>query len=295
MEIKTILTFQTICKLSSFSKAAVELGYSQSAVTMQIKQLEGELNVKLFDRIGKTIQITNEGYRFLKYANEIITSAQNAVDDLSSGIGLVGVLRIGILESVCTAYLPQILNVYHNCYPQISTVIQIGTFDELSPMLNSNYIDLLWTFDRELDLPEWKKAFSYRNKIEIVCAVNHPLSRADKVTLSDLDGETFILTEKNCSYRRIFEENLLASGICPNIFIEVGNTEMIKKFVEANLGITVLPQFTLIEELAEKKLQIVNATDFQLQMHGQVFYHKNKWLSPAMETFINLVSECSYT
>lgn len=93
MEIRNLITFQRICRLKSFSKAAEELGYSQSAVTMQIKQLENELNVRLFNRIGKTIRVTNEGERFLAYADEIIKTANNALNDLSSNASPSGVIE----------------------------------------------------------------------------------------------------------------------------------------------------------------------------------------------------------
>lgn len=291
MEIRNLVTFQHVYKLRSFSKAAAELGYSQSAVTMQIKQLENELNIKLFDRVGKKIDITNEGKRFLKYAGEITTASHNAIAELTSPSIPEGLLRIGILESVCTSYLPQILNTYHTRYPRVSTIIQIGTFDELSVLLNSNSIDLLWTFDKPIELPEWKKAFSYSSMIDIVCSPRHRLAVSDKVVLSDIAEETFILTEKNCSYRRIFEDYMLYSGYHLNIFLEIGNTDIIKKFVEADLGITILPHFTLSEELSAAKLSILNLSDYVLQMQGQLFYHKSKWLTPALQAFINLVSE----
>jgi DNA-binding transcriptional LysR family regulator len=294
MEIRNMLTFQRICRLKSFSKAAEELGYSQSAVTMQIKQLESELNVRLFDRVGKTVRVTNEGARFLAYAEEIIKTANNALQDLSSDTSPSGVLRIGILESVCTASLPQLLSLYHTRWPRVSTVIRTGTFDELSPMLNGDIIDLLWTFDQALEVPEWIRAFSYDSRIEVVCSGKHDLAGVE-ATLSQLAGETFMLTERNCSYRRIFEERMVSLGYPPSIFLEIGNTEMIKKFVEANLGITVLPHFTLTEELASNKLCVIPTSDFELLMQGQLFYHKSKWLSPALAAFLALVTEYPLT
>ncbi len=291
MDIRNLNTFRHICQLRSFTKTAALLGYTQSAVTMQIKQLEEELNVRLFDRVGKTVHITNEGMRLLKYADEIITAAQNALNDLSSSASPKGILRIGVLESVCTAFLPDVLSDYHRLYPQVTTVIRIGTLAELSPMLGTDFIDLLWTFDRPLDIPEWKKAYVYDNKIEIVCSDKNPLTLKREVNLSDLAAETFILTEQSCSYREIFEERMLALGHRPNIFLEIGNTEMIKKFVEANLGLTVLPNFTVEEEVRAGKLRILNTADFNLQMQCQLFYHKNKWLSPALDAFLKLVME----
>lgn len=295
MEFRNIVAFLSICKLRSFSKTAAELGYSQSAITMQIKQLEKELNVKLFDRIGKKIDITNEGKRFLKYADEIITVTTNAKADLRAVSTPNGVLRIGILESVCTSFLPQLLSTYHTYYPQVSTIIEIGTFDELSALLNSNSIDILWTFDENIETPDWTKAFSYNSVIDFVASPTHRLSSKSHLTLSDITQETFILTERNCSYRRLFEEHMLYSGFRLNIFLEIGNTDIIKKFVEANLGITLLPHFTLTEELADNKLAILHLTDYQFQMQGQLFYHKNKWLFSALKAFLELVMASEFS
>lgn len=294
MEIRNLITFQKIYENRSFSKAAIELGYSQSTVTMQMKQLEGELNVRLFDRIGKKVSITNEGERFLKYANEIIACSMNAIADLNSESKPRGELRIGILESVCTAFLPQILNQYHITYPEVSTIIQIGTFDELTTMLNSNKVDLLWTFDQPLQVPEWEKAFYYESSISVICSPKNQLDKRKKLSIYDIKDETFIFTERNCSYRNVFEEHLNSIGIHPNIFLEIGNTEIIKKFVEADLGIAVLPHFTLLEELATNKLNILHIEDYQQLMQGQLFYHKNKWLSPALLQFIQLVKEYNF-
>lgn len=291
MEIRNLITFRHICQLQSFTKAAAALGYTQSAVTMQIKQLEEELQVQLFDRIGKTIRITNEGQRLIKYADEILRSAENARNDLMSEPDPKGILRIGILESVCTATLPSILRAYHMRYPEVATVIHTGTLDELTPMLNANQIDLLWVFDQELIFPEWTCAYVYRDSIEIICSSSHEFSSLGKKTLSGLSSESFILTEKSCSYRNIFEERMVAKGHALDIFLEIGNTEMIKKFVEADLGITVLPRFTVEEEVFSGKLMLLPVEDFHLEMKGQIFYHRDKWLSPAIRLFIRQIEE----
>lgn len=294
MEIRTLITFQKIYELRSFSKAAAYLGYSQSAVTMQIKQLESELNVKLFDRIGKMVSITSEGERFLPYASNIIISSQNAIADLSSGSSPKGELRIGVLESICMAYIPEILSTYHSIYPEVSTIIRTATFDELSVMLNTNQIDLLWTFDNPIVHPEWIKAFSYENSISVICSPHHSLAQISELSIKDIMNETFILTEKTCSYRKIFEDHSVSLGHPLNIFLEIGNTEVIKRFVEANLGIAILPAFTLEEELLSGRVVSLHLTDYSLVMQGQLFYHKSKWVSPSMQSFIYHVSSSSF-
>ncbi len=291
MEIRNVKSFQKICELGSFSMAADELGYSQSTVTMQIKQLEHELKVRLFDRIGRTVRLTDDGRLFLTYANAMITAAENAKEALKHQQAPKGELRLGILESLCTSYLPDILKECHFLYPEVSTVIRTGTFYELSLLLNTNAIDLLWTFDSEILTEEWQKVYSYYDDICIISSMDHPLSHQAGLTLSDLAAETFLLTEANCSYRALFEKQLYGYTAHPDIFLEIGNTDIIKKFVSAGLGISVLPRFTVTQELEEGRLIQLTISDFEQKMQGQIFYHKSKWVTPAMKEFIRLAKK----
>ena len=291
MELRNLITFQKIIELGSFSEAANALGYSQSAVTMQMKQLEAELHVQLFDRIGRKICVNHEGLRFSKYATNIINESKNAIADLTSDDIPRGELHIGILESICTAHLPGVLNRYHHEYPEVNTVIKIGTFHELSYMLNSGQIDVLWTFDNKLEPLEWIHGFVYESPIVIVCSPSNPLFHKKEVRLEDLVNTPFILTEKDCSYRTEFTYLIQSLGYSPNVFLEIGSTEIIKKFVEANLGISVLPQYTVEKELEAHTLESLSVVDFTMSMYGQLFYHKNKWLSPALQHFIKLTSK----
>ncbi|MDO5520996.1 MAG: LysR family transcriptional regulator [bacterium] len=290
MEIRILNTFLKIVETGSFTKAADALGYSQSTVTMQIKQLESELGVPLFDRIGHKISVNNEGLRFVHYASNIITEANNAIADLSSDGTPKGTLRIGILESICTAHLPFIVNEYHKKYPDVNTIIKIGTFPDLETMLNTGKIDILWTFDHLLHPMDWTLAFTYEIPIIIVCSPENPLVKREALLLTDLAFSPFILTEKDCSYRIAFTNMLAEKGYAPNVFLEIGSTEIIKKFIETNLGLSVLPQYTVEAELKNNTLCALPVIDFQLQMHGQLFYHKNMWLSPSLKAFIDLVS-----
>lgn len=291
MEIRNVVSFLKIVKLGSFSKAAKELGYSQSNVTMQIKQLEEELQVKLFDRIGRSVLLTQDGKKFLKYAIEIDTAAANAKQALTPSSDPAGELRIGLLESLCISYLPEILKEYHRLYPDVTTVIKIGTYEELSHMLNTNAIDLLWTFDIDIRFEEWVKVYEFPNPISIIAAASHPLAASGTLMLNDLAAEPFILTEKICSYRDIFEQQFRAMGMELNVFLEIGNTEIIKKFVGTGIALSVLPAFSFREELAQGVLCALPVCDHNLQMMSQVFYHRNKWITPAITEFVNLIKK----
>lgn len=290
MEIRNIKSFVKICESRSFSKAAIELGYSQSSVTMQIKQLENELQVQLFDRIGKTIQITDDGRKFLHFASQILINTENAKQALNKDSTVNGEIRIGILESVCTAYLPELLKHFHNSFPNVNTIIEIGTFHELSNSLNSNTIDLLWTYDLPIEANEWIKAYSFDNDICIISSISNSFATYNTLSLQDIMYENFIFTENDCSYRTIFETKLRALNNTPNIFLEIGNTEIIKKFVAANLGISILPRFAIEDELMNNRLAHLNVVDFDLKMQNQLFIHKNKWVTSSIKAFLDLVS-----
>jgi len=291
MEIRNLITFKKIAELDSFSEAANNLGYSQSAVTMQIKQLEAELGVRLFNRIGRNITITNEGILFLKHANTIIRESQNALTELSLNNEPVGELRIGILESICTSHLPDILSQYHELYPHVTTIIQIGTYAELSQMLNNDQIDVLWIFDHLIESPTWVKICEYKSAISIVCAGQNSLVASTELTLLEISHCPLILTESNCSYRADFLNRLSLLGVTPNIFLEIGSTDIIKKFTEADLGIAILPEYTLSREISLGKLALLKVKDYNMIMYGQIFHHKNKWISPSLLCFSNLVKK----
>ncbi len=288
MEIRNIISFLKVAELNSFSKAAIELGYSQSNITMQIKQLESELNCLLFDRIGKGISLTQKGKEFMKYAISIKSSVENAKLSLTDNPTPSGQLVIGILESLCITYLPELIRKFYKKYPNVNTIISIGTYEELSALLNRNKIDLLWTFDKPITNKNWLKALESPSAIKVIASPAHCLLLSgEPINLSSLKNCTFIFTEQNCSYRNYFEDLLQAQGIPYNVFLEIGNTEIIKRFVESGLCLSVLPDFTLQNELSNKTIKVVNLSDFHLNMYSQIFYHKNKMLTSAMKEFIN--------
>ena len=118
MELRLLTTFLKVAQLQSFSKAAESLGYSQSAVTVQVQQLENELGVRLFDRIGKTVSITHYGQEFIPYARDVVSAAARAVSFTVQERDLTGTLRIGTIESIMTASFGEILPLYHEHCPR---------------------------------------------------------------------------------------------------------------------------------------------------------------------------------
>ena len=129
MELRNINTFLHIAELHSFSRTARQLGYSQSAVSSQIAQLEAELGAPLFDRVGKTVRLTSAGETFLGYARTLLTTAEQAQAALQPAKQISGSLRIALADSVCSTFLPGLLKRYHALCPQVELVLCTATAD----------------------------------------------------------------------------------------------------------------------------------------------------------------------
>ena len=121
MELRIINTFLKVAQLQSFSKAADSLGYSQSAITVQIQQLENELGVRLFDRIGKNVTITHYGQAFIPYAREVLSAVSRAANFAVEEKDLSGSLRIGTIESVIATRFTEVLSEFHRRCPKVKT------------------------------------------------------------------------------------------------------------------------------------------------------------------------------
>ena len=141
MELRNINTFLHIAELHSFSSAARELGYSQSAVSAQIAQLEAELGTPLFDRVGKTVRLTDAGQTFQSYARTLLITAQQAKAALMPARAVSGTLRVALADSVCSTFLPDLLQQFHALRPQVELVLRTATADEMLRLLGANQID----------------------------------------------------------------------------------------------------------------------------------------------------------
>ena len=293
MEIRNIATFLKVASTQNFSKAAKQLGYSQSAVTVQIQQLEKELSTQLFERIGKRVYLTEKGQEFVNYANEIMKVTNKALNFSKDSQKPTGKLKIGGVESICTALLPDLILKYHKLYPDVEIVIRSGTTKELLDMARGNELDMVYTLDEKIYTDDFICAFE---KQEEICFVAPNKTKYKEfISISDLVYEPFILTELWGAYqyellRLLAEKNLKITPI-----LEIGNTETIIKLLKKEVGISFLPEFTVHDELSSEALLKIS-TDLQpVKMYNQLFYHQNKWITPQMEAFINLLSSSSAT
>lgn len=291
MDFQQLHTFVTAAKLLSFSKTAELLGYSQAAVTIQIKQLETKLDTKLFDRIGKKITLTNEGTLFLQYAMTILDTFTEAQLALQDHLAPTGSLRIGASESLCTYVFPSLLAQYHAVYPKVTLSLKTGTSKDLLELLTHNEVDIICLFAEKMSPNQHKLLFEQKEPFVFVASPNHLLSHSSGISLNELAEERFLLTEPGCSYRLLLEELFTAHKLPLHPLLEIGNTEAIKRFCIQGLGIALLPYFTVRLECTKKELSLLDTVPTSISLSHQLICHKQKHLTTELSAFVTAYTQ----
>lgn len=291
MEMRQLNAFIAIAKLQSFSKAAMDLGYAQSSVTAQIQMLERELNVRLFERLGRNIALTPEGKRLLPIAEQILKLSNDAKSIAGNSDKPSGPLVIGAVESLCVTRLPKLLKEYHLRYPDVEILIKFGSKVEFLHSLKNNAMDISFFVDQKIADSEFITALQAPEPMALLCSPEHPFASRVTAYPEDLSNEPLILTESCCGYRALFDTIMSQYHVKPRSVIETGNVQAIKQLVISGMGITLLPLTAVEEELRQKILVKLNWMGPELLIFTQVLYHKDKWMSAALKAFLDLMQE----
>ena len=291
MEIRQVQSFVHVAKLGSFSRAAETMGYSQSAITVQIRLLEEELGTKLFDRMGKKVSLTPQGKRFLEHANRILYEMNRTIMAMNEDRELENPLHIGTIESLCTAKFPRILSQFHTLYPKVNIQITLDSPEKLIRMMEHNELDLIYILDTPRWNKEWIKVMEAAEPIVFVASVNSEFALRKEMVLQDILGESFFLTEKNANYRQALDPHLALENRTLDPALEISDTEFIIKMVERNDGLSFLPYFAVEKYIRSGRIAMLDVTDIDISMYRQIFYHKNKYKTREMSEFIRLITE----
>lgn len=290
MELREIRTFLKAAQLNSFSRAADALGYSQAAVTIQIKRLEQELGTHLFDRIGKQTVLTHQGTIFYEYASAIMKDLACARDAVCGNTALTGHLTIGTIESICASIFPDLLSRYHSLYPDVSISIVLDSPDVLLDRMNKNAIDLVYLLDKRMYDQKWIKVLEEPETISFVAPSSHAFADRTDLKLDEVIAQPFILTEKDASYRFILDQYLASRHQKIQPFLEIGNTEFIISLIRSGSGLSFLPEFSVRSLVEAGELSLLSVRDFHMQIWRQILYHKDKWVTGEMSAFIRLAA-----
>lgn len=285
MDIRNLETFVMVNELKSFTQAAQKLGYTQSTVSFQVKQLEEELGLILFERINHTVKLTNAGEKLLPIAQKMLHLSAEA-SHIAGSVAPEGVVRMALPESLSNWQLRHHFRDFHLKYPGIRLKVISGSTDEMFRLLGQNQVDLVYTLDRHIFNHKYEVAFESPVPISFVAGKDHPLSKKGKISREDMLCCRMILTEKNMSYRNALDEYLASHGVTAHPMLEVGDTNLICELLAQNVGVSYLPDFVTEEYVEKGQLVRLNAPDLKPDIWRQILFDRHKWISPELECVI---------
>ncbi len=288
LDSRQLLAFATLARKKSFTQTAKEMFLTQSAVSHAIKALEREIGVLLFDRVGKTVHLTQAGEQLLQHAERILRDMQDArtaLEDLQNwGQSR---LRVGASPTACQYLLPTVLREFKQSFPQCVIRIEPGDGPEMVELLRSNKIDLaLMLKPEKSDEATFRPLFE--DELRLLVAPMHPWAQKGKVARDEIADETFILYNKGSYTFRMVMDYFQRDKITLHNFIELGSMEAIKELVKIGLGAGVLAPWIARKELAEKSLMSFPLGARKLKRSWGVAYLKGRKLPLAEETFVGL-------
>ena len=290
MDFKSLNTFIQVAELNSFTKAGEKLGYSQPTVSFQIKQLEQELGIQLFERIGHTITLTDSGRQALSYAQEICRMSDKMISSKMVDTTPKGNINLAMADSLCTPMIINNFNKFREMYPQISLNIKTAGTDELFRLLDHNEADIVCTLDNHIYSTNYIISNEEKVDIHFICSADNPLANNTTLTVNDLLNEPFLLTEKGMSYRRLLDENMAKSSIEIKPVLEIGSADLICKLMKDNMGISFLPDYVTKSAVEKGDIVKLNVADFNVELWKQLLYHRDKWVSQQMQAVIDYLS-----
>lgn len=286
MDIKNLITFVHVAELNSFTRAAEKLGFSQSTVSFQIKQLETELKMPLFDRINHTVVLTDKGREVLDYAQKISKLTMELKENIREEKCIQGHVRLAMADSLCTSLLKDRFDMFRNRYPGITLKIIAAGTEEMFRLIDHNEADAILTLDNHIYNAEYVIVREEKVSTHFVAGAECPLLKKEQISVYELMEQPFILTEKGMSYRRLMDEKLAEISLEVQPVLEIGSADLICSLVEQGVGISFLPDYVTDEAIRAGRLFYLQVKDFKIEIWKQLLYHRGKWVSSQMESVL---------
>lgn len=293
MTITQLGTFLKIAETQNFTLAAALLGYAQSTVTMQIKQLEEELGCLLFDRLGKTVVLTSEGKKLSAYAEKMMQLEREIMLEVPAANEPAGILRLGVSESLCYNRLPHILLKYKNRYPLIEIQLSFIMHDTFPGLLKKGMLDIAYSLNPAEDHPDLIMLSDLPESLGFYASPNHPLAAKKQISEKDLEDVPLLLTSHTCSFRHMLLDDLAGASVVPKIALETSSKEILKQFAINELGVAFMPDIAAQAEADRGLLKKLNWAGNAFPIRSRVYIHKDKHLNPTIQTLADLITSVS--
>jgi DNA-binding transcriptional LysR family regulator len=254
LNLDQLKSFGLVIETGSFSAAADRLGVSQPAVSLQIRQLERRLAVRLVERVGKRARATPAGMELLRHTHHIETAVGNAIDALADhASGITGRVRLGTGATACLYFLPGVLRALREQFPALSIVVSTGNTDDHVRKVEENSIDLAL-----VTLPAAGRSLTVMPVLDdaFVAIGRHNLAPLKaRVAPADLAALPLVLFEPAANTRKLVDRWFAAEGLQPQTVMELGSVEAMKEMVAAGLGYGIVPAMSMVGRGAHPELK----------------------------------------
>lgn len=285
--LRQLKVFEAVARNLSFTRAAEELFLSQPAVSMQIKQLEGNIGVPLFEQLGKKIYLTEGGREFYRYSraiSQILIEAEQVLAELK------GVKRGRLDISVATTanyFATRLLAVFSKQYEHLNYRLDVTNRETLLQQLEANEKDLVIMGRPPDDLDLVAEPFM-ENPLVVIAQPGHALA-GQSVALERLRQETFVVRERGSGTRIAMERFFTERGVQIHTGMEMSSNEAIKQAVQAGLGLGIVSVHTLSLELETRRLALLDVEGFPILRHWYVVHRRGKRLTAVAQAFKEFV------
>ena len=289
MQIESLKVFCDLAETESFTKAAQINEVTQSAVSQQISSLERQFKSLLIERSKKKFRLTREGQVLYDYSKQIIQTYDALFSKLQEIKDIVsGTIRVATIYSIGLHDLPPYLKKFLKSYSTVNVHVEYRRSNQVYEDVLGNVVDLglvaYPTKDPKLEVVPLRK-----DMLVLICHPQHPLAKSKGIKLKEIAGKKFIGFEPDIPTRRAIDRILKEQNVQVQHVMEFDNIETVKRAVEIDAGIAIVPRGTITQEIAKQTLAEVRIEDAEFYRPLAAIHKKNKVLSPAMKQFLSVL------
>jgi len=288
--LRRLRVFEAVARHRSFSRAAAELHLTQPAVSMQVRQLEGEIGLPLVEQLARRLDITPAGREIVECTRALTARLREAEEALAAMKGTRGGELAISAVSTAKYHVPTLLAEFRRKHPQVRVRLSVNNREQVVRDLAENSVDLAIMGTPPRGLDTIAVAFA-EHPIAIVAAPGHPLARNRRIPLARLGEETFLIRERGSGTRIAMERVFAEHGFEPRETIEMSSNETIKQAVMAGMGVSFLSLHTVGLEVAAKRLAVLDVAGTPVIRHWHVVHRERKRLSPVAQAFKDFLIE----
>lgn len=290
LTLRQLQIFEAVVEHESYTRAAEALHLTQPAVSMQVRQLEEQVGLPLFDLVGKQIHLTDAGRELHRHATIIASK----LGDLATAMEEFRGVRRGELELVVAStanyFAPRLIAAFCARHEKVQVRLRVSNQEQILDLLNSANQDLA-IMGQPPDDSELVASAFLENPLVVIAAPRHPLAGRPHISLKRLESEVFISREPGSGTRRAAERHFSRHGVEFRMAMEMSSNEAIKQAVEAGLGLGIVSLHTLELELAMNRLVILDVERFPIMREWFVAHRKGKRLTRVAQAFLQFLTE----